>query len=117
MRHKQYNAVAIFCSDNFNNVETFNNILKQAHRRLKKIDEIVISGTNADKLSSKYAIKKGIKQTILYSDWSKEFALNPDIIYRATHVVAFLSRSDNNAQNIINTAECRRLPTIIYWID
>jgi hypothetical protein len=114
----QYNVVAIFCSDGFSNRKTFNQILKQARCEWKKINEIVISGTNADDLSSKYAIKKGIKQTIVYSDWSKkEFVINTDIIYRATHVVAFLSRSDKNAQNIINTAKCRSLPTIIYWID
>jgi hypothetical protein len=115
--------LAIVGSRNFTDIDKFNKCITEVVELWGKPDEVVSGGARgADTLGEKWAQANGIPTTIYKPDWTKYgkragIIRNIDIITRASHVIAFPSKSGKGTQHSIKLAKEQSKKLLVYWID
>lgn len=104
--------LAIVGSRNFNDYDKFKMFINKSLKIWKKYPEEIISGgaKGADTLAENYGNDNNIPVTIFEAEWSVYGRSagpirNKLIIERATHIVAFPSRSGRGTQHSISLAK------------
>jgi hypothetical protein len=115
--------LAIVGSRHFTDTNRFDKWIKESVDLWGTPEEVVSGGARgADTLGEKWAQTNDIPTTIYKPDWIRYgkragIIRNVDIITRATHVVAFPSKTGKGTQHSISLAEEQGKKLLVYWID